>query len=316
MAENFADRLTDAIVQKRAPVVVALDPVLERLPEAVRAEAGEGLSAEAALRAIVDFAEGVIDEIAPVVPAVKINIAYFEPYRGKGVDAYFRLARRAQERGLLVIGDVKRGDVGHSAEMYARGQLAPSVFAEWKDERGPDAVTVSGYLGLDGVQPFIDAARETGRGVFVLVRTSNPSAATIQDALLGDGRKVHELMAGLVSEWAGAAGLVGRRGQSAVGAVVATRDGVDAARLRALMPRSVFLVPGYGAQGGTAEDVRPYFHGDGTGAIIAAGRSVIFAHGSDAYRQQCGDDWRACVRREGGDFARDLAGVAFGGGLR
>lgn len=308
MPDSFADRLWDAVQRKGNPAAVALDPVLEQLPAELRERTTSAPNSE--LEAIVLFSREILSIIAPHVPVVKINSAYFERYGGQGVGEYFRLVGAASRLGLLVIGDVKRGDVGHTAEMYAAAHLDGSTRLGSSDSAIPDAVTVSGYFGLDGVKPFIDVANEQGRGLFVLVRTSNSSAAVIQDAVLKDGRNVHELVAAEVARWAVDSKTIGRRGYSSIGAVVATRNADDAAKLRTLLPKSWLLVPGYGAQGGRAEDFIPYFMPDGSGAIFVAGRSVIFAHQSAAYRDRFGDDWRKCVAQACMDFVEDLRRVA------
>lgn len=311
MSDAFADRLWDAVQRKAAPAAVALDPVFESLPsEFTEPSKTRGQTAAMSeLEAIGRFCREVLSIIAPIVPVVKINTAYFERYRDQGVGEYFRLVGEALGKGLLVIGDAKRGDVGHTAQMYAAAHLDGSLFPDTPESAVPDAVTLSGYFGLDGVKPFIDLAHAQGRGVFVLVRTSNLSAEAIQDAMLKDGRKVHELMAAEVARWAGDSAMIGRCGYSNIGAVVATRNPDDAAKLRAILPQSWLLVPGYGAQGGRVEDFAPYFKPDGTGAIIAAGRSVIFAHQIATYCDRFGDDWRACVELACRDFAEDLRRV-------
>ena len=306
--EHFADRLLDAIDEKRTPAVVALDPVFARLPSAVREEYADDAEGqgEAELEAIFEYSLTVLQLIAPIIPAVKINSAYFERYFADGVQAYFDLVRDAADFGLIVIGDVKRGDIGHSAEQYALGHLADCAFSDIPVARVPDAITVNGYLGLDGVRPFVETASPAGRGVFVLVRTSNPSAASIQDVATSDGRKVHELVAAEVARWAGDAALVGRRGYSSIGAVVGTRNAADAGKLRTAMPQSILLVPGYGAQGATAADVKAYFKPDRTGAIVVAGRSVIFAHEEARYVDRFPDNWQGCIEQACRDFAQDL----------
>ncbi len=307
----FADRLIDAIRAKGTCATVNLDPVHSALPkcyEAAHAAPGRQSSA-LIVRDIHDFSLRVIQTIAPLVPVVKLNIAYFERFYGAGVDAYFDLIAQARKLGMIVIGDAKRGDVGHTAKMYADAQLADAPFEDRAAFAAPDAVTISGYFGLDGVKPFLDVCRAEGKGVFVLVRTSNESAASVQDLPLDDGRTVSGMIASHVAAWAASSSTVGRSGYSGVGAVVATRNAADATTLRSLMPQSIFLVPGYGAQGGKAEDFVPYFKADGTGALVAAGRSVIFAHENGAYREKFGDDWEACVREACRAFVADLSRV-------
>lgn len=305
MARHFADRLTDAIVAKDAPAVVNIDPVPDRLPAEFRPAAATGRETDPAgvLQGMRAFCLRLIDIVAPLVPVVKFNVACFEPFHAAGIQVYDDLIAEASRRGLVVIGDVKRGDVGHTAAQYAQAHFNEAPPAATKT---PDAITINGYLGWDGVKPFIDVARDQGKGVFILVRTSNDSAASIQDVVTQDGRKVHEILASLVAQWADESDTLGDSGYTSVGAVVATRRSDDAARLRAAMPRSVFLVPGYGAQGGKAEDYKHYFKADGTGAIVAAGRSIVYAHGSPAYQQRFPGDWSRCVEQACRDFIGDL----------
>jgi orotidine-5'-phosphate decarboxylase len=305
VVRHFADRLTDAIVAKGAPAVVNIDPVLQSLPSEFRTAGSSGGDEDrtAALQGIRTFCLRVIDIVAPLVPAVKFNIACFEPYRAAGIQVYDDLIAESSRRGLIVIGDVKRGDVGHTAALYAQAHLDEpnSTF-----QTTADAITLNGYLGWDGVKPFVDVAREKGKGVFILVRTSNASADSIQDLVTRDGRKVHDVVASLVAQWADDSSTLGHSGYTSVGAVVATRRGDDAARLRAAMSRSIFLVPGYGAQGGEAEDYKHYFKQDGTGAIVAAGRSIVFAYEAPAYRQRFPGAWDRCVEQACRDFVADL----------
>jgi len=311
VSDHFADRLLKAIADKKTPAVIAIDPVYARLPAEIsdHRELNDETDAEAALDAVLEFCRNVIHVVAPLVPAVKFNSAFFERYYSEGIEGYFELVQEAVERDLVVIGDVKRGDVGHSSEAYAAAHLVDSEFSNLPDLLAPDAITVNGYFGTDGVRPFIQAASQHAKGVFVLVRTSNESAAEFQDLVTADGRKVHEVMAGLVAGWAGEPGLVGSRGYSSVGAVVSARDADTARRLRELMPQSILLVPGYGAQGMSAEQCAAFFKSDGSGAIVAAGRSVIYAYEEPRYLELYASEWKKCVEQACRDFVADLAGV-------
>jgi orotidine-5'-phosphate decarboxylase len=291
VAEHFADRLLSAIAST-APVCVGLDPVYEQLPAALRAK---GVGEDERLAAIETFCRGVLEAVAGVVPAVKPQSACFEVYRERGVKLYFELVRAARSAGLLVIGDVKRGDIGSTALAYAAGHLGHPA--------APDAVTVNGYFGADGVEPFLQAARATGAGVFVLVRTSNPSAAAVQDFADATGRRFYEHIAAQVAALGEAEGLVGRCGYSCLGAVVAATYPDEARRLREIMPRQLFLVPGYGAQGASAADCAAAFKPDGTGAIVNASRSVIYAHRAPGAPK----DWKQAVADAARAFAKDIA---------
>jgi orotidine-5'-phosphate decarboxylase len=290
---NFADQLLAAIDAKQSPACVALDPVFESLPDELRS----GVRSEdqsARLLAIGTFSRRVLELIAQHIPVVKINSAYFECYHADGVRLYDELLAEAAAMGLMTIGDCKRGDVGHTAEMYATAHLGGLT---------PHAITINGYFGLDGVKPFIDVAQTAGKGVFVLVRTSNPSAAAIQDVVTEGGRKVHEIVASQVNEWATDRGMTGISGYSSIGAVVATRNPADAARLRKAMPNSIFLVPGYGAQGGKASDFAPYFNPDSRGALVAAGRSVIYAFSGAS------PNWAGCITVACQRLCAETAGI-------
>jgi len=302
VAENFADRLLAAIEAKGSPVCVGLDPVLDRLPPGFPEQVKrtwprlqEDLEELASVAAVQAFCDEVIKAVADVVPAVKPQIACFERYGYAGVAAFTEVVRAAQRRGLIVIADVKRGDIGSTAAQYAAAHLA--------GENAPDAITVSGYFGADGLMPFVDAAREAGKGIFVLVRTSNPSAAEIQDFADASGRKFYEHIAEWVARVGAGEGLVGDSGYSCVGAVVGATFPAEARRLRQIMPRQIFLLPGYGAQGATAADCAAAFKADGTGAIVNASRSVIYAFGKPEYADM---SWPEAIAAAAKAFAKDV----------
>jgi orotidine-5'-phosphate decarboxylase len=260
--EPFADRLAEAVRSKRSPLCVGIDPRLDQVPADVR-RAANGDAADALLR----FGLEVLDLVGPRAACVKPNVAFFEAHGVAGLRAYAGILAGARARGLLAIGDVKRGDLGATAEAYARAHLAPGAEFE------ADAITVNAYMGGDSLAPLIDAAARHGKGLFVLVRTSNPGAGDFQD-LETDGARVYERMAALVERWG--APHRGRSGLSLVGAVVGATWPEQAARLRALLPSTPFLVPGYGAQGATAKDVAPAFLPGGEGAVVNASRSITF----------------------------------------
>ena len=291
MTEHFADRLLAAIDAKGSPVCVGIDPVYDRLPGELVADLAEGAGQ---IEALAAFCYEVVELVAPIVPAVKVQSAYFEAHGPAGVELYFKVVRFARECGLLVIGDVKRNDIGSTATAYAAGHLARAD--------APDAITVNGYLGADGVQPFVAAAGQGGQGVFVLVRTSNPSAAAVQDFADAGGKTLYEHMAEQVAAMGEQA--VGERGYSLLGAVVGATWPEQAKKLREMMPRQLFLVPGYGAQGASAADCAASFTPDGTGAIVNASRSVIFAFETDAH---AGKPWREAIADAARAFAADIA---------
>jgi orotidine-5'-phosphate decarboxylase len=288
--ENFADRLLGAIDEKGSPICVGLDPAFDRLPETLRAE-----YSDKPLAGIGEFCREVLRIVAGIVPAVKPQIAYFEAYRSEGVKLYFDLVREARELGLIVIGDIKRSDIGSTAKAYAAAHLSGSS--------APDAVTVNGYLGTDGITPFAEVAAAEGKGIFVLVRTSNPSAAQTQDFTDAEGWKFYERMAQQVALLGDAKDLTGRRGYSAVGAVVGATYPDEARRLRQIAPHQLFLLPGYGAQGATAADCAAAFKPDGTGGIVNASRSVIYAHQRAEYKDL---DWKEAIASAARAFAEDI----------
>jgi orotidine-5'-phosphate decarboxylase len=284
---NFADRLEAAVRAKKSCLVVGIDPVLDRLPHEILArveglggarDGGVGWSTARASAAIALFGEEVVRAVAPHAVAVKPNSAFFERYGAPGWDVLQVVCRRARAAGLLVIVDAKRGDLESTAEAYA-----DALLGDLPDTLGPvtDAVTVNPYLGSDGVRPFLGAAHRGGKGVFVLVRTSNPSAGEIQD-LESQGRPLHLKVAELVESWG--RDLLGDGGLSSVGAVVGATAPRQAQAIRNALPRAVFLVPGYGAQGAGAEEVRSHFLPGGRGAVVNASRSVIYAYEKDRAR--------------------------------
>ncbi|MBI2639215.1 orotidine-5'-phosphate decarboxylase [Candidatus Peregrinibacteria bacterium] len=259
---HFADRLIAAIKQKGAPICVGLDPRLEQIPSFIK----KGKTFEAAAEAILDFNKGIIDAVHDLVPAVKPQFAFYLQYGFSGVRAFEETCKYAQGKELIVIADAKCNDIGSTAEAYANAFLG---------EMDCDAVTVNPYLGYDGVKPFIEVCKKRGKGIFVLVKTSNPSSGDLQDLMTEEKFRNYEIMAQLLESWG--ADEVGKSGYSAVGAVVGATYSDQAARLRKLMPHTYFLVPGYGAQGGKAADVKVCFNKDGLGALINSSRDIIFA---------------------------------------
>ncbi len=296
---HFADTLLDQITYKGSPVCVGLDPVYEKLPAEFRTcEATLGQKAEA----VGEFCRQVIMAVAPYVPAVKPQIAYFEKYGYIGVREYYRVVAAAAAADLVVIGDVKRGDIGSTAEAYADAHLGSWSNNDTAPARSPDAITVNGYFGEDGVEPFISTAAKNGKGLFVLVRTSNPGGAAVQDFAGPSGRQFFLHMAELVAKWGQREELIGKSGYSCVGAVVGATYPQEASQLRTIMKRQFFLVPGYGAQGASAKDCAAAFDDRGRGAIVNASRSIIYA-----FAKNKDVDWRKAVAKAASEFARDIA---------
>jgi len=284
---HFADRLAAAVRRRGTPVLVGLDPRWESLPAGIRPPAGSSL--ESVSQAYIEFCRGVIDVVAPLVAVVKPQAAFFEELGPAGTVALAEVIRYARERELLVVLDGKRNDIGTTAAAYASGYLGAGTASPW----GADALTVSPYLGDDSLTPFVDVARDRGAGIFVLVKTSNPGGKAFQDLEAG-GRKIYEHVAAHVEELAAAT--VGECGYGAVGAVVGATYPRQLAELRAVMPHAWFLVPGFGAQGGAAQDTIAAFDDRGLGAIINNSRGIIFAHAAPAYRERFGDArWQDAV---------------------
>ena len=309
MSSHFADRLCKAVQKKKTALTVGLDPVYSRLPAAITShrQMNDEFDAAAAVDAIFDFCTQVMRIVAPMVPAVKINIAFFEKYLWEGLETYYSLITEANDLGLEIVGDVKRGDVGHTAETYASAHLENTELAGLEDTLAPDAITVNGYTGSDGIEPFAKMADAQGKGVFVLVRTSNPSAAALQDFRDADGQALYEKMAEIVNEVAVAPGRVGTSGYSNVGMVVGGTAPEVTAALRTKYDKIWFLVPGYGSQGASAADCLRFCKADGTGALINASRSIIYAYEKPKYRDQFGDDWKKCIEQAVIDAKVELA---------
>jgi orotidine-5'-phosphate decarboxylase len=307
MSEMFCDRLLDAIDYSHAPICVGIDPVVESLPDSVREKFKSRNESEAAIDAIFDFTTKILKIVAQHVPVVKFQSAFFERYLWEGVEAYYSLIQEAKDLNLLVIGDVKRGDIGSTASAYAAGHLAEQTSGD--DEIAtPDAITVNPMLGLDTLEPFIKTAKDFSRGLFVLVRTSNPGSAELQDAPLASGQTWSEMLAEKLSVLAAEKGLVGSRGWSSLGAVVGATQPHTMQSIRSRLPKSIFLLPGYGAQGATAEMTRLAFK-DGRGAIVSASRSIIYAHKEPKYSSQFGNSWEKCVEAAVVDMKREIAQV-------
>ncbi|MDP2872401.1 MAG: orotidine-5'-phosphate decarboxylase [Bacillota bacterium] len=302
----FADRLYDAVRSKNSRVCVGLDPVLGRLPPAVAREALDrhANTPLAVAMAFLEFGCGIIGAVAEYAAAFKPQAAFFEALGPPGMYALEALIGCAHEHGLLVIEDAKRGDIGSTAEAYAQGHLGLTPLIGGGEAPGfsPDALTVHPYLGRDGILPFINACTAHGKGIFVLVRTSNPSAGDLQD-LEVDGEPVYLRVARLLA--ALGSGLTGRSGYSPVGAVVGATYPAQAEKVREILPHSWFLVPGYGAQGATARDTLANFDAQGFGAVVNSAREIIFAHQA-AWARDRGLDYRAAAAAAARKMRDDL----------
>ena len=279
------NKLVEKIKKTGAPIVVGLDPMLKYVPGQVQKKAFEeyGETLEGAAEAIWQFNKAIVDATYDLIPAVKPQIAMYEQFGLPGLSAYEKTVRYCKEKGLVVIADVKRGDIGSTSAAYATGHLG-HVTVGSKRFAGFDAdfATVNPYLGSDGVKPFLDVCREEKKGIFVLVKTSNPSSGELQDRI-SDGRPIYEHVGEMVNAWG--AELMGDS-YSYVGAVVGATYPEMGKVLRKIMPKTYILVPGYGAQGGKGKDLVHFFNEDGLGAIVNSSRGIIAAYQQDAYKEK------------------------------
>lgn len=279
------NQLVSKIQKTGAPIVVGLDPMMKFVPEHIQKKAFEeyGETLEGAAEAIWQYNKGIVDAVYDLIPAVKPQIAMYEQFGIPGLQAFKKTVDYCKEKGLVVIGDIKRGDIGSTSTAYAVGHLG-KVQVGSKSYAGfdEDFVTVNPYLGSDGVKPFIDVCREEKKGIFVLVKTSNPSSGEFQDRLI-DGKPLYELVGSMVDKWGSE--LMGDS-YSYVGAVVGATYPEMGKILRDIMPKAYILVPGYGAQGGKGKDLVHFFNKDGLGAIVNSSRGIIAAYQQDAYKEK------------------------------
>ena len=301
-------QLIEKIKKTKAPICVGLDPMLNYIPEHILKksynEFGETL--EGAADAIWQFNKEIVDHTCDLIPSVKPQIAMYEQFGIEGLKSYQKTVDYCQEKGLLVIGDAKRGDIGSTSAAYATGHLGKvQVGSKTYSGFHTDFLTVNPYLGTDGVKPFVDVCNSDDKGLFVLVKTSNPSSGEFQDRLI-DGRPLYELVAEKVVEW-GDTCMDGD--YSNVGAVVGATYPEMSRILRKLMPRTYFLVPGYGAQGGTAADLAHCFNEDGLGAVVNSSRGIIAAYRQEKYKQFGPEHFAEASRQAVIDMVADINSV-------
>ena len=272
------DKLQEAIIAKKNPTVAGLDPKPEYVPAHILKACYEqyGETLQGAAEAIYQFNCGLMDALCDIVPAVKPQSAYYERLGWRGMEVMERTIRYAHEKGLYVIADIKRGDIGSTAEAYSDGWLGTTKVGEQEcPVFEADCVTLNGYMGADSVNPFLNTCKAKDKSVFILVKTSNPGSGELQNVSTGEGDTVYGLMADLIEKWG--AGTEGKYGYTMAGAVAGATHPEELQKIRARMPHTFLLVPGYGAQGGTAEDVQYAFQKDGHGAIVNASRSIMCA---------------------------------------
>ena len=300
--------LAEKIKKLNAPVVVGLDPMLSYVPQHVQQKSFEefGETLEGAADAIWKFNKEIVDNVYDLIPAVKPQIAMYEQFGIEGMKAYKKTVDYCRSKGLVVIADIKRGDIGSTSAAYAAGHLG-KVKVGSKEYSGfdEDFVTVNPYLGTDGIKPFIDVCKEEKKGLFILVKTSNPSSGEFQDRII-DGRPLYEWVGEKVAEWG--ADHMGDS-YSYIGAVVGATYPEMGRVLRKVMPKSFILVPGYGAQGGKAKDLAPYFNEDGLGAIINSSRGIIAAYKQEKYAEFGAENFGEASRAAVIDMIEDIGSI-------
>ncbi len=298
------DRLIEGIVKMQNPTVAGLDPKLDYVPASIKESCFEkyGKTLEGAAAALLEFNKAIIDKIYDIVPAIKPQAAYYEMYGWQGVKALCETIAYAKSKGMFVITDGKRNDIGTTMEAYATAHLGTTdVAGEEIDAFGADALTVNGYLGTDGIKPLAEICDKKDKGIFVLVKTSNPSSGELQDMKLENGSTVYAQMGSMCENWGES--LMGKYGYSGVGAVVGATYPDQLAEMRAKAPHTFFLVPGYGAQGGGAQDAKNAFDKRGLGAIINSSRGIMCAWKKQGLTE---DDFAEAARAEALRMKEDI----------
>ena len=291
--KNAIDELINKIMQMNNPTVIGLDPRYDILPEYIRKKYPQ--TVEGACKGFLEFNKTLIEATYDIIPAVKPQIAFYEMFGLEGMKCFKETCKYAKEREMVVIADIKRGDIGTTAAGYSNAYLGKTLVGENEESfYDIDFVTVNPYLGIDGVKPFIDDCKKYNKGIFVLVKTSNKSSGELQDLKLEDGRTIYEKVAELVNSWGEE--LIGEYGYSSVSSVVGATYPVQIKELREIMPKSYFLIPGYGAQGGKTEDIALGFK-DGLGGIVNASRSLMCAYKSDRWKDTYSDSEYAQATR-------------------
>lgn len=296
--KNAADRLIDKIKQKNNPSVIGLDPQLEYFPEFLKTKAKNN---KTTANVILEFNKAIINSIADIVPAIKPQIAFYEQYGSDGIKALEKTLAYARKKNLIIIMDAKRGDIGSTAQSYADAYLANSPLSA-------DFLTVNPYLGKDTLEPFIKNCKKYNKGLFILVKTSNPGSGDFQNQVLKNNKKLYEEIADYVKEVGHE--LIGENNYSPIGAVVGATYPEQAKKLRNLMPNSLFLVPGYGAQGGSAKDVLSCFNQNGLGAIVNSSRKILYAYQDKVYQKKFSPKQFAKASRQAALDMRDDIGQA------
>ena len=280
---NKIDALIEKIKETNNPTVIGLDTKYDMIPNCIKNKYDDNL--EGVSKSILEFNKRLIDATYDIIPAVKINIAFYEMYGLKGMEAFEETCKYAKEKGMVVMADIKRGDIGNTAKAYSNAFLGKTRIGD-KEEKiyDVDFVTLSPYMGIDSIKPFIDDCKKYNKGAFVIVKTSNPSSGELQDLTLESGEEVYTKVAKLVEEWGKE--LVGEYGYSSISAVVGATYPKQLQDLRKISPHTFFLIPGYGAQGGKAEDIALGFDKNGMGGIVNSSRGLMCAYQSDKWKDK------------------------------
>ena len=307
---NVVDRLIENTIKTKNPSVIGLDPDISKIPVCYKTGIKIDDPFGAVAEVIYNFNRDIIDTVADIAPAVKPQMAFYEKYGSYGVAAFEKTVAYAKSKGLVVVEDAKRNDIGNTAKAYADGHIGEVELLD--DSRmpcfGADFLTVTPFLGSESLHPFIDVCIKNNKGIFVLVKTSNTSSGEIQDVVTEEGLTVSQSIAKYVSEQS--RNFIGEYGYSSIGAVVGATYPEEAVLLREIMPRNYFLVPGYGAQGGGAKDILPCFNEDGLGAIVNSSRGILYTHMSDEERAQCSRrDYLASVKAATLKMREDVYGT-------
>ena len=307
---NVVDKLIENTIRTKNPSVIGLDPDIGKIPACYKVNAKSNNPFEAVANVIYEFNRDVIDTVADLVPAVKPQMAFYEKYGSYGVAAFEKTVAYAKSKGLVVIEDAKRNDIGNTAQAYADGHLGCVELLDGSHTPSIDAdfLTVTPFLGSESLHPFIDVCVKNSKGIFVLVKTSNTSSGEIQDVVASDGMTISQSIAKYVSEQADT--FTGEHGYSSIGAVVGATYPEEAVSLRKIMTKSYFLVPGYGAQGGSAKDIIPCFNEDGLGAIVNSSRGILYTHMTNEERSQCTrQEYLSSVRTATSKMQEDIYSV-------
>jgi len=289
------DKLIDKIKETNNPTVIGLDPRYEMLPKCITNKYSQDL--EGVSKSIIEYNKSIINSVCDIIPAIKPQIAFYEMYGIPGIRAFQETCKYAKEKEMIVIADIKRGDIGSTAQGYSNAYLGKTKIGEREESIfDVDFVTVNPYMGIDCIKPFVEDCKKYNKGLFILVKTSNPSSGELQDLKLENGKEVYMQVGELVEKWGEE--LIGNYGYSSIAVVVGATYPEQLLQIRKALPNTFFLIPGYGAQGGKAEDIALGFDKNGLGGIVNASRSLMYAYKSDRWKEQYSEEQYAMATRE------------------